>query len=162
MAQETLEMHNLRVEFNVTLKAKNEFVRLATKQRGEIRSLTVELNSMKAQRDRWRKEANNLKKKLETSEKSKDEICEYSKDKLVEIENLNGEIRVLTQDLQGTTAVKDRFKRRMELYKGRLDTIEESTGDATDEANVEEYEEAEDGRYRAENNFNQRNHYREM
>lgn len=155
--------------------------------KGEINSLKADLESMKEEKYRWQKEANSLKrmsedrintmkaerglrrdkiatlkKELAASEASKDTICEYSKGKLVEIENLNGEIRVLTQDLQGTTALKDRFKRRMELYKGRLDALEDYTGDATDEANEEEYGEAADGRHRSENDFDQRNHYREM
>ena len=41
---------------------------LAQQRRGEIDSLVAQLNSMTAFRNRWRKEANNLKKKLATME----------------------------------------------------------------------------------------------
>ncbi len=124
--------------------------------------LRADLNAMKAERDRWKKEALNLREKLVKSEANVDKICEKTKAKLAEIEELKGEIRVLTGSLQLTTSLKKRFKRRMELYKGRLDDLEDFAEDVVGDEPHEDYEKDDDGSYRAENGFDARDHYREM
>ena len=78
MTQSDLEIHNLRTEFNVTMKTKNEFVQLSVKQRAEI-------NSLKEQRNSAQKEANSLKKKLEALRRSGEEnarVAELFRDHL--------------------------------------------------------------------------------
>ena len=85
MTQSDLEIHNLRTEFNVTMKSKNEFVQLATTQRGEIKSLKAELSSMTEQRDRAQKEAKNLAKRLTTGAVVESaEVAELFRDHLSE------------------------------------------------------------------------------
>lgn len=66
---------------------------------------------------------------------------------------------LLCADLDNTQRIKSAFPEYWDKYS-RLS--EDSTGGATDEANVEEYEKDDDGRYRSENGFDQRDHYREM
>lgn len=66
---------------------------------------------------------------------------------------------LLVADSDNTQRIKSAFPEYWDKYS-RLS--EGSTGDATDEASVEEYEKDHDGHYRSENDFDMRNHYREM
>ena len=51
---------------------------------------------------------------------SKEDLIEAQKEA---IDRLRGELRVLSSKLQATTALKNRFKNRMEYYKKHLDDL---------------------------------------
>lgn len=96
--------------------------------KGEVESLTAALEAMKEEKCRWQREANSLKRmsgcRINTMKAERglrrEKIATLKKE-LAASEASKDTIRVLKQDLQGTTALKTRFKKRMGIYKKSAD-----------------------------------------
>lgn len=68
-------------------------------------------------------------------------------------------VTALRADLEAMKAERDRWRREASNLKKKLAAIEDGAIELVDD---EEYEPDEDGRNRPENDFDQRDHYREM
>lgn len=68
----------------------------------------------------------------------------------------------LRADLNAMKAERDRWKKEALNLRAKVTALEEAAEASIDEEEREEYEKDDGGRYRAENDFDARDHYREM